>query len=234
VGYFNGDAFQDLAVVRFASGISVLLGNGDGTFRPPQLLDTGVPLVSGEQRAVAAGDFNGDGSQDLVATNAPAASISVLLGNGDGTFRTPLIFDAGGVPVSLAVGDFNNDRNQDLAMAHRSFPGISVLLGNGNGTFVMPSSFDVGARPDAIAVGDFNLDGIHDLAVASAYVSVLLGNGNGTFQPAENFIVTGDSHSLVVGLLSGDGRPDIALAGSNRVSRDRFYKVSVLINDTRW
>jgi hypothetical protein len=138
------------------------------------------------------------------------------------------------------LGDFNNDGIQDLAMAHRSSPGISVLLGNGNGTFRMPSNLDVGDRPGSIAVSDFDGDGNHDLAVASAFelaaspnVSVLLGNGNGTFQPAVNFIVTGDSHSLVVGQLSGDGRPDIAVAGSSRIARDRFYKVSVLINDTR-
>ena len=124
VGFFNGDWIQDVAILRLAtSGISVLMGNGDGTFQAPLFFDTGVPLFQmPEKRSLAAGDFNGDGNQDLVATNASAASISVLLGNGDGTFRTPLIFDAGGVPVSLAVGDFNNDRIQDLAMAHHSFP----------------------------------------------------------------------------------------------------------------
>ena len=238
VGYFNGDGFQDLAVVRRgASGISVLLGNGDGTFRAPLSFDTGVPLPGvPRKRSIAVGDFNGDGSQDLVVTNAPAASISVLLGNGDGTFRAPLISNAGGIPVALAVGDFNNDRIKDLATANNSVPGISVLLGNGNGTFRMPSSIDVGSQPDAIAVGDFNSDGILDLAAGSDNVSVLLGNGNGTFKPAVDFFVGGDSLSLAVGLLSGDGCSDIAVAGSHEVlfgSRAQNHKLSVLINDTR-
>jgi hypothetical protein len=91
-------------------------------------------------RSGALGDFNGDGNQDLVATNGTATSVSVLLGNGDGTFRPPLIFDAGGSPVSVAVGNFNSDQVQDLAVTG-SFPGTFLLLGNGDGTFASAVSY---------------------------------------------------------------------------------------------
>ena len=241
VDYFNSDGFLDLAVVsRSSSSISLLLGNGDGTFRAPQFFDTGVPVTDPNlpHRSLAAGDFNADGNQDLVATNASAASVSVLLGNGDGTFRTPLISATDGDPVSVAVGDFNGDHIQDLALGcHRFFSPrhVLVLLGNGNGTFRTGSNISVPA--ETVAVGDFNSDGIHDLAVGEGDrglgVSVLLGNGDGTFQPAVLFVTT-DAFSLAVGDFSGDGRPDIAAAGTNlSLGGNGYNRVTVLINNTQ-
>ena len=141
VGYFNADGFLDVAGVGVSS-IGVLLGNGDGTFRAAMYFDTGSEEWD-HIRAFAVGDFNADGSQDLVTTNPSAGSISILLGNGDGTFRTPLISNVGGTPGrnifyrahrTLAVADFNNDRFPDLVMVG-SPSGASVLLGNGDGTF---------------------------------------------------------------------------------------------------
>jgi FG-GAP-like repeat len=150
-------------------------------------------------------------------TNPSAASISVLLGKGDGTFRAPLIFGAGVRPVSVAVGDFNSDHVQDLALTG-SFVGTSVLLGNGNGTFGMPLIIGVvdgnGLIGKVIVTGDFNGDAIQDLAVTGSFVgtSVLLGNGNGTFQPTASFPTTSGS-SMAIGDLNGDTRPDIAVVG---------------------
>src|SRR4030095_6359772 len=181
VGYFNGDGFQDIAVAARSSslppekGISVLLGNGNGTFQAALPFDTGVPL-SFRKRSLTVGDFNGDRKQDLVAPNV-TGSVSVLLGNADGTFRAPLIFNTGGSgPVnavySLGVGDFNNDHVQDLAVGiDNPFAGFSFLLGKGNGTFRMPSFFSLGAGGGigAIAVGDFNSDGNHDLILGGAH-----------------------------------------------------------------
>jgi FG-GAP-like repeat len=110
-----------------ARSISLLLGNGDGTFQAPLFLDTGAPVPRTETRSIALGDFNSDGSQNLVATNDSAASVSVLLGKGDGTFRAPSVFGTGGSSVSVVVGDFNSDHLQDLAVTG-SFPGTAVLL----------------------------------------------------------------------------------------------------------
>src|SRR5439155_1700338 len=146
--------------------------------------------------AVAVGDFNRDGKLDLAVAdygsgchgylcNTSSTTVSVLLGNGDGTFQAPRTFVAGIGPNSVAVGDFNGDGILDLAVANYISWTVSVLLGSGDGAFraVLPAlSPDRG--PTSVVVGDFNGDGIQDLAVAhyrSTTVSVLLGHGDGTF-----------------------------------------------------
>src|SRR5439155_697618 len=112
--------------------------------------------VGANPGSIAVGDFNGDGNQDLAVANPNASSVSVLLGNGDGTFPAAQRLDAGTGPFSIAVGDFNRDRVPDLAVAHQDSNSVSVLLGNGDGTFQAAQSFDVGTAPVAIAVGEFN------------------------------------------------------------------------------
>jgi hypothetical protein len=85
--------------------------------------------------SVAVGDFNGDGVPDLVVANRAYNNVSVLLGNGDGTFRAAASYAVGSGPVSVAVGDFNGDGKLDLAVANEGSGDVSVLLGNGDGTF---------------------------------------------------------------------------------------------------
>src|SRR5881628_2469498 len=152
--------------------------------------------VGTNPRSVAVGDFNGDGRLDLAVTNASSydvpGTVSVLLGNGDGTFQSALSFAAGSDARSVAVGDFNGDGRPDLAVANAGYPGtVSVLLGNGDGTFQPAQSFAAGSNAVSVAVGDVNGDGRPDLVVADlglntgySTVLVLLGNGDGTFQPA--------------------------------------------------
>ncbi len=185
---------------------------------------TGLGLSS-----MAVGDFNGDGKPDLVVANVDSDTVSVLLGNGDGTFQTAQNFGAGRGPRSVAVGDFNGDGKLDLAVANFYSNNVSVLLGNGDGTFQAARNFAVGNGPYSVAVGDFNGDGVQDLAVAnfnSNNVSVLPGNGDGTFQAAVNFGAGVFPSSVAVGDFNGDGLQDLAVAnqGSNNVS--------VLINNT--
>src|SRR5260370_1085672 len=128
-------------------------------------------------RSVAVDDFNGDGQQDLAVANNVSNNVSVLLGNGDGTFQAAQSVGAGGIPRSVAVVDVNADGVQDLAVANGNAAGtVSVLLGNGDGTFQAPQSFGAVNSPAFVAVGDFNGDGLQDLAVANAVsdnVSVL-------------------------------------------------------------
>jgi DNA-binding CsgD family transcriptional regulator len=136
---------------------------------------------------VAVGDFNGDGKPDLAVANRTAMEISILLGNGDGTFQPPVSYPTKGAPNSIAVGDFNGDGHLDLAVVHANFTEISIMLGNGNGTFQDPTNHGTGLPHLAIAAGDFNGDGKPDLAVVDTItnkVYVLLGHGNGTFQAA--------------------------------------------------
>src|SRR5258708_3789535 len=139
-------------------------------------------------RFVAVGDFNGDGLQDLAVANESSSDVSVLLGNGDGTFQAPRNFAVGDSPISIAVGDFNGDGVWDLAVAG-SF-GVGVLLGNGDGTFQAVRNFVAGVNPSSVAVGDFNGDGVQDLAVTNmgldhdhlGTVCILFGHGDGTVQ----------------------------------------------------
>jgi hypothetical protein len=204
VGDFNGDGKLDLATT-----VGVLLGNGDGTFQPVKLFDTLGGTFS--LFNVTVGDFNGDGRADLVGSSG-SNTVSVLLGNGDGTFQAPHSFTVGSIPEPVAVADFNGDGKLDLATANFGSNTVSVLLGNGDGTFQTSKNYAVGASPTSVAVGDFDGDNIPDLAVAnelSNNVSVLVGNGDGTFQAAENFAAGADPFSVAVADFNGDGRPDL-------------------------
>src|SRR6266699_270096 len=176
---------------------------------------------------VAVGDFNGDGKLDLAVSNYGDNSLSVLLGNGDGTFQAPHTTPVGTNPAQVAVGDFNGDGKLDVAVSSVGSNTVSVLLGNGDGTFLPPLITPVGANPWYFAVGDFNGDGKLDLAVAdygcpldcnsspSNTVTVLLGLGNGTFQPAPSLTVGNGPAGVAVGDFNGDGRQDLAVANVN-------------------
>jgi len=221
---FNNDGKMDLAVVNTSNkSISVLLGNGDGTFQ------SAVTYAAGSRpNSVTSGDFNGDGKLDLAVANSnlgppPARdSVSVLLGNGDGTFQAPVSYGAGTAPGSVTSGDFNGDGKPDLVVVNSNSNTVSVLLGNGDGTFQAPISYLAGASPSSVTSGDFNGDGKPDLVVAnynSSTVSVLLGNGDGTFQAAASYDVAGAfAASVTSGDLNGDGRLDLAVANGSTVS----------------
>jgi uncharacterized repeat protein (TIGR01451 family) len=122
------------------------------------------------------GDFNGDGKADLAVANGGSDNVSILLGNGNGTFQAAVNYNVHG-PRSVAVGDFNGDGKPDLAVAN-AFGTVSILAGNGNGTFAEAVNYGAGSDPISVAIGDFNGDGKPDLAVANDYtynyVSILL------------------------------------------------------------
>src|SRR6516225_6414802 len=110
------------------------------SFIAPRAFAAGVAPFS-----VAVGDFNGDGILDLAVANEGSNNVSVLLGNGDGTFQAAVNYTAANEPFSVAVGDFNGDGIQDLAVANESSNNVSVLLGRGDGTFQAPVNYSAGA-----------------------------------------------------------------------------------------
>src|SRR5687767_6274518 len=227
VADLNGDGIPDLAAT---SGIrvGVMLGNGDGTFRPR------VNYAAGAQsQDLAAGDFNSDGRVDLaVSLISSEFTLALLTGNGDGTFNAPITFDntaAQDDSPAIVATDLDNDGRLDLVLAHMlscfvtpcvAARNITVMLGFGDGTFQTPFEIDLGTGMSRIAVGDFNSDGIKDLGIAGdqAQVYVLLGIGNGSFlkQPTINLLTAGtlgvDGTDIDVADLNGDTIQDLVVA----------------------
>jgi RHS repeat-associated protein len=169
VGDFNGDGTPDLAVADYGGAVTILLGNGDGTFT--QANGSPITISSEEIDSLAVGDFNGDGKLDLAVTSYYYPLVYILLGNGDGTFTqtdTPYV---GNGPYSVAVGNFNNNGIPDLAVANNYDNTVRVLVGNGDGTFSQNQLLNVGTGPQSVAVGYFNGGGTPELAVVNLGVS---------------------------------------------------------------
>jgi hypothetical protein len=221
---FNGDGKPDLAGAGV--NVRVMLGNGDGTFRPAVEYPAG-----GNLQDIATGDLNGDGKLDLVATNLdPNVGLTVLLGNGDGTFGAPLSSpnDTGFDGPSVAVGDFDHDSRLDVVVAHQiscfTAPcrvGNSVTLwrGIGDGTFQAAQQIPVGPGPTKLAAGDFNNDGNADLGIAAinGKVFILLGNGDGTFRQLPDLLIVQsvDNTDIDAGEFNGDGIQDLVIAADS-------------------
>jgi hypothetical protein len=165
---------------------------------------------------VALGDFNGDGKLDVALANnlAQADTVSIMLGNGDGTFQLPQGFDVGQGPSSIAIGDFDGDGKLDLVVTNLTDNTVSILLGNGDGTFQTQQTYATGAAPISLVVGDFNGDGKLDLAIAdrdSNDIAVLTGNGDGSFQTAQVYSAGAHPQALALGDFNGDGKLDLAV-----------------------
>jgi Bacterial Ig-like domain (group 3)/FG-GAP-like repeat len=241
VADFNGDGIPDLALADSncpnypncgVSQISILLGNGNGSFQGPRYSSTGTDT---DPKFIAVADFNGDGIPDLAVANYATGTVSVMLGIGNGTFQTHVDYPVGttGVdtssePTSIAIGNFNG-KYPDIVVTNYYDNTISVLLNNGNnsggspGTFATAANYNVGHGPISVAVVDLNGNQVPDLVVINESdndATVLFGNVNSvTGQPNGTFTaqtattqVGGNPQSVVVQDFNNDGIPDLAVA----------------------
>ncbi len=169
-------------------------------------------------RSTAIGDLNGDANLDLVSANYDSNSVSVMLGNGDGTFGPFTDFAAGMRPNSVALADFNADGNFDVVVPQVDYMGhVGVLMGNGDGTLQAPVSYPVELSSVFAEVGDFNGDGLPDIVCSngsSKSVSVLLNDGNGAFLPQVPYSLSAQPYYIRVHDLNGDGALDLAIASN--------------------
>jgi len=202
------------------------------TFLSAPALDTSSSTV-----AVATGDFNGDGKLDVVNVDS-GSRLNVMLGNGDGTFQTPISIDIAMANIfydAITVGDFDGDHLLDVALwATNSTTGnseVHIFLGNGaggltySGTYSAPNSSTFNPGPSSIVAADVNGDGKLDLVALTPYngVFIYLGKGDGTFQTPVAYATgctagSGSCNGLAVGDLNGDGQPDLAIAAINGMS----------------
>ena len=230
----NGDGHTDL--VAAGDQLAVLLGRGDGTFAVPAFLAAGSDVSSSKLnlRGMVVADLNADAFPDLVAANWVTSQLSVLLGNGDGTFQAPSLSSC---PSCLAVapGDVNRDGNVDIVAASFS-PGtdpgtvarpgtVFVFLNDGAGGLVSPVGYDPLGNAATITLGDLNGDGALDVVTgndASDSLSVLLGGGDGTFAEARTYPAD-NTYSVAVVDLDGDGKLDV-VSGSPKATKLWFYR----------
>jgi hypothetical protein len=193
VADYNGDGNLDLATANNDGTATILLGNGNGTFQPAVNINLTPSATSscGDPDAILSADLNGDSKPDIAIACTTSGSVSVLLGNGDGTFQTPVSYstaagNAGGGPEAIAAADFDGKTGIDLVIADSSNAAV-ILLNNGNGTFSPSGSTTVstacvtaGSGAFGVAAADFNADGKPDMAVANSIdgtVSILLNGG---------------------------------------------------------
>ena len=234
-GFFNTktdttNTIVDMAVANQTAGtVSILHGNGDGTFtaEPSLTLPTGAGPT-----AIAVGDFNDDGFADLAVVNKNANSVTIFLGNGDETFQTPVTtLVTGNAPTSIVAQAFNPNAPGiiDLAVTNSTDNTLQIFLGNGKGTFSNGVTYNTGVTPVYVASADVNLDGNLDLVVADSgaatstnsvgnSVSVFLGNGDGTFilpgGTRMDFAAGTTPTSLVIADFNDDGIPDLMVTAS--------------------
>jgi hypothetical protein len=230
VGDLRGNGIPDIVMNNEPGDyrVSVLLGNADGTFQPA------VNYVTGEgPGGIQLADLTGNGILDIITANFDPGlisddngtnTVSVLLGNGDGTFQHKRDFFVGHRCAQLVVADLTGDGIPDIVTSNPFDNSVSVLVGNGDGTFRAPVTYHVGVRPFNLVAGRFGGDSdLRDLAVAnsaSGTVSVLVNNGDGTFARPVEYPVGASPLGIALGDFRNTGTLDMAVAdnGSNDVS----------------
>jgi hypothetical protein len=220
VGDFNNDNYLDVVVANYdGQSVSILLGNGDGTFLPEKITYVGNNT---DPTAMAVGDFNNDHQLDTVIVNMENGNMVVLLGNGDGTFRVQKSVSTGGTsyPTGVVAGYLDKDNLLDLAIVNSGNDRILVYTGYGNGTFRSQKSLQPGggSQPNGVALGDFNHDNNTDIVSANwgtNKVSVFLGYGNSSFRSQMSFSTGNAPNWVNVADFNRDNHLDVAVLNMN-------------------
>ncbi len=225
----NGDGVLDIVTPNTVShDVSVLLGRGDGTFRPA----ANFPAGKGPRTAVTA-DFDEDGRVDVAVSDVFDRAVLVLRGDGRGGLGPPTRYPAGEQPRNLITRDLDRDGHADLAVVNRRDDTVGVYLGRGDGSFAAALTFAAGNRLAAGEDGDaydldsadFDRDGTLDLAVAnraSNNLSILPGNGDGRFRAGANYRVGKTPFDVTAGDFNGDRNPDLAVGNLDSKSISVF------------
>jgi len=234
------------AVVMFAGALVPAQAQTIAFPEPTTFLSAPAPDTTSSTVAVATGDFNGDGKLDTVNIDS-GSRLNVILGNGDGTFQTPITLNIAAsnfFPQAIAVGDFNGDHLLDVAVwavnATSANSEVHIYLGNGtgsltySGTYSASNSSTFSPGPNSFVAADLNGDGKLDLVAMTPYngVFVFLGNGDGTLQTPVAYTTVctsniGNCGALAVGDLNGDGKPDLALQTNDTTGGG----MSILLNN---
>ena len=227
LGDFNADGKTDF-LTNSSSGsnfaVNLFTGNGKGAF----VKSASVAFTS-DVFSIAAGDFDQNKKLDFVVANQNSNEVSVVFGNGNGTFSSTIATyatDAG--PASVAVGDFNKDGYPDIVTANTASNDISVLLNTKTGTFNPAANYPVGTAPSAVIVTDLNNDGFPDIVVANSggnSISVLMNSGTGTFGAATPYTVGNGPVSVAAAELNNDLFADLIVTNKTDNS------VSVLLGN---
>jgi parallel beta-helix repeat protein len=194
------------------------IDSGSGLFVTPSFC-----APDNSPHSVIAGDFNNDGNYDIAVVNESTNNVSILLGNGDGSFDPAVHYETGTYPCMVRTHDFNSDGNLDIAVTNESSQDVSILLGTGDGTFNSAVNYAAGNDPHGLACHDINIDGIIDLVVtnfASDTISTLLGNGDGSFASPDPYPTSTGPYGINAGDFNNDGYLDIVTANitSNNIS----------------
>jgi sugar lactone lactonase YvrE len=216
VGDFNGDGIPDLVSLDVHSGGGLAWVQLGDPAHPGQYLAPLSTAVNAYPVAMVSGDFNRDGLLDLAVVNNADSTLSILLGNGNGTFTTTSMA-VGSHPTAIVTGDFNGDGILDLAVLNEGDHTISVLLGNGNGAFTASVTIPVGHNAHNLAAADFNKDGWTDLVIGrdDSDLTAYFSNGDGTFAAPATISTGGYGAEYIAAAdVDGDGNPDIVYTES--------------------
>jgi hypothetical protein len=219
----NGDGKADLIVANVANGsvpnsVSVMLGNGDGTFGAAQTI-----AVPSAPLPVAEADLNGDGKLDIVSGNE--GTVSVLLNNGNGSFGPPTSYNALTNNHAIAIGDFDHDGHMDIAtVGDDANPAnnVAILWGNGDGTFSAPTFVTI-PHQFLSAITTFNTGPLVNLAITDQQdnrVTVLTPTGSraNPFNTPVDYTVGSAPVSIMSADFNGDGKTDLVTANSSSAS----------------